>query len=241
MMRDTLTKLEKARPLFFLIGLIVALILVIGSFEYRVPFTPSAVIPQDTLALVDDEIAIVTIRKQPDKPKENQQKFNRQLPPEIIPDPFPDPDPDPDPVPPHPIVDTAIGKVELPDGWDDEPEPMHISVVQRKPIFKGCENLSSESERYTCLEQKLQRFLAENTEYPESLRRMDVEGRAFVEFTIDRQGQVVDVHAVGNRADHRLEEEAVKAVSQLPSFTPGKHNGLPVHVKFVVPVNFRLR
>jgi protein TonB len=233
-------KLESLRPIFFFSGLIIALGLVIGSLQYRVPLSSVGPIAPDTLAVFVSEEPLYTYKVEPKKP---EPRINKELPPVVDPDPFPDPDPSPKPDPiPHPIgapVD-SLASVDMPVD-PGMPETLDVHMVQHKPIFPGCEALTSEQERNKCLEEQLGKFIAKNTNYPEFLRNVGVSGRSYIQFTVNSRGEIVDVQAVDGRNDPLLDKEAVKAIKKLPVFTPGKHNGLPVNVHFTVPVNFQLR
>lgn len=230
--------LERLRPIFFSVGLIIALASVIGTLQYAVPIATIGPLTPDTLQVFSfDEPVIYTYQKEREKPKV---QVNKNLPPEIIPDPFPDPDPTPDPRPDPTPLDTIIHDVDM----DGDPEPevdMDVHMVQHKPIFPGCEDLATEDERSACLEENLRKFLARTVEYPKFQKEIGVTGRSYIQFTVNRNGEVVNVQAVEGRNDPGLDKAAIEALKKLPAFSPGKHNGLPVNVHFTIPVTFRLQ
>jgi len=78
-----------------------------------------------------------------------------------------------------------------------------------------------------------------NIRYPEIARKAGVEGRVFVQFVVDEQGNVVDP-VVTRGLGAGLDEEAIRAVSQA-KFSPGKQRGQPVPVRMSLPITFRLR
>ncbi|WP_261990433.1 energy transducer TonB [Hymenobacter sp. BT188] len=76
--------------------------------------------------------------------------------------------------------------------------------------------------------------------YPALALRNQVEGKVFVNFTVNPQGEVTDVKitkGIGAGCD----EETVRAVKTLPRFAPGKQNGRAVSVSFTVPVTFAIK
>ncbi|MEX0661879.1 MAG: energy transducer TonB [Balneolaceae bacterium] len=76
-------------------------------------------------------------------------------------------------------------------------------------------------------------------EYPEMARRAGIEGRVYVQFIVNEEGQVEDpqvIRGIGGGAD----EEALRAVSQA-QFEPGMQRGRPVRVQYSLPVVFRLQ
>lgn len=76
-------------------------------------------------------------------------------------------------------------------------------------------------------------------EYPMSERSQNGERTVIVEFTVQKDGTVTDVHAVFG-ADPSLNAAAVQAVSKSPKWTPGEQNGEPRSVRMNVPVVFAL-
>jgi len=74
--------------------------------------------------------------------------------------------------------------------------------------------------------------------YPEGARAAGVEGRVFVQFIVDKQGDVLHpVVTRGVRAD--LDAEAVRAVEAM-RFTPGRQRGKAVCVQMSLPITFRV-
>ena len=78
------------------------------------------------------------------------------------------------------------------------------------------------------------------TKYPPLALRNQVEGRIFVSFTVNAQGDVSDVKVVKGLGSG-LDEETVRAVKTLPKFIPGKQNGRAVSVSFTVPITFKIQ
>lgn len=52
---------------------------------------------------------------------------------------------------------------------------------------------------------------------------------------------IVDVEVVRTGGDASLDREAVRVISSMPKWIPGKQKGTPVRVKYTVPVNFSLK
>ncbi|MBF9141307.1 energy transducer TonB [Hymenobacter sp. BT439] len=76
--------------------------------------------------------------------------------------------------------------------------------------------------------------------YPALALRNQVEGRVFVSFTVNAQGEISDVNVVKGLGSG-LDEETIRAVKTLPKFIPGKQNGRAVSVSFTVPVTFKIQ
>lgn len=77
-----------------------------------------------------------------------------------------------------------------------------------------------------------------NIRYPEMARRAGIEGRVFIQFIVNEQGEVEHprvMRGIGGGAD----EEALRVVSQA-RFTPGVQRGRPVRVQYSLPIFFRI-
>jgi protein TonB len=81
--------------------------------------------------------------------------------------------------------------------------------------------------------------LQKEVNYPEFAKKAGIEGRVFVQFVVDENGNVQDPKVT--RGVHKLlNEEAVRAVKQM-KFKPGKQRGKAVKVQMSLPVTFRLK
>ena len=83
------------------------------------------------------------------------------------------------------------------------------------------------------------KFMRSNIKYPQKALDNGVEGQVLVEFIIDRDGSVCDVkpkHSI----DPLLDNEAVRAVKNMPKWKPGTKDGKNVRIKYILPISFRL-
>ena len=76
--------------------------------------------------------------------------------------------------------------------------------------------------------------------YPGVALRNGVEGRVYASFTVNTNGEVVDVKIVKGLGSG-LDEETMRAIAALPKFIPGKQNGREVSVSFTVPITFKIQ
>lgn len=86
---------------------------------------------------------------------------------------------------------------------------------------------------------KIQVFLQKNIKYPPLAKQKKIEGRVYVEFIIDKTGQLKNVQ-VKKSADPVLDEEAVRVIRKMPLWKPGMQDGKAVNVSLMVPVEFKL-
>ena len=82
-------------------------------------------------------------------------------------------------------------------------------------------------------------FLQTNMKYPEDAAKQKVEGRVMVQFVVETDGSVSDVH-VAKQVFPSLDAEAIRVVQAMPKWMPGKEKGKVVRVKYNLPLVFRM-
>jgi periplasmic protein TonB len=100
-------------------------------------------------------------------------------------------------------------------------------AIQEKPAFPGGDA-------------ELIKYVAEHTKYPVIAQENGIEGTVYIRFVVTRTGDVGEAKVM-RAVDPLLEEEALRVVKALPKWTPGKNNGNPVNVWFIIPVKFKLQ
>lgn len=109
-----------------------------------------------------------------------------------------------------------------PEEEEEEEEDEIFVVVEQQPELKGG-----------------MKALQEEVDYPDFAKKAGIEGRVFVQFVVDENGNVQDPRVT--RGVHKLlNEEAIRAVKQM-SFEPGRQRGKPVKVQMSLPVSFQLQ
>ena len=84
-------------------------------------------------------------------------------------------------------------------------------------------------------------FIGENIKYPKDAEDAQFEGRVLCTFIINKRGKVTDVKVVESGGMQSLDDEAVRVVSMMPNWKPGRDKGKPVNVIFTIPIQFRLK
>jgi TonB family protein len=75
--------------------------------------------------------------------------------------------------------------------------------------------------------------------YPKEAVERKLEGTVYVNFTIDATGEVSHP-MVSDGVHYLLDEEALRFISSLPSWTPASKNGIPVESNYIMPIVFDL-
>jgi periplasmic protein TonB len=87
----------------------------------------------------------------------------------------------------------------------------------------------------------LVKHIRSEMKYPKDARRKNKQGKVFVEFVIDTDGSI-DQNSVTvlSSVYKSLDEEAMRVVRNMPKWTPGISDGIPVRVRMVIPLVFAM-
>lgn len=223
--------LERRRPQWFLLGLVLALACLYVALEY--PLTPD-----DPL---DDPDLLA------------QLSIDSELPPMLRPDnmlalaPKAEPKPamklkvvDDDEEMEHqeeePVETDMDGDMEALDGEDedvglapaepDDEEAISFRVVQDLPQFPGGPT-------------EFMKWLTRNLKYPNSVEQLKQQGEVVAEFIVNKDGSITDVKVLS--AFHPLcGREVLRVLRMMPRWTAGIQDGHPCRTKVCIPVVFRL-
>jgi len=99
-------------------------------------------------------------------------------------------------------------------------------TVDEKPIFTGGDKA-------------LREYIAKSIKYPDAAKKSGIHGKVYVSFVVDIDGSVTAAKIVRG-VSPELDKEALRVVSGLPTWKPGKEKGKPVKVQYTVPINFTL-
>ena len=86
----------------------------------------------------------------------------------------------------------------------------------------------------------LESYISNNIEYPREAIDNEAEGTVYVMFTIDENGKVGNVKTAGAAIGYGLEEEAVRVVNNMSSWTPGMNKGKKIKSWYTLPITYRL-
>jgi len=206
--------LEKKKGLFFQIGLVAALIIVLVAFEWKSYEKVEYNLGQ--LNLDDMEEEIIPITQQEEKP--------------------------PPPPPPPPEVIEIIeddeeieNEAEVEETESDEDVEIEIEEEDDEEFFMVVENMPE----FPGGDLGLMKYIQKNVKYPAIAKEYNITGKVYVSFIVDKSGSVTNVKIVRG-VDKNLDAEAMRVVKSLPKYKPGKQRGKSVRVMFTIPINFTL-
>ena len=83
------------------------------------------------------------------------------------------------------------------------------------------------------------KYLQGNLKYPAAAQRANITGKVYTEFIVKKDGSVSDFKTLKG-IGYGCDEEAMRVIKSVPKWNPGRHKGVMVSSKFVVPINFQL-
>ncbi len=215
--------LERKKGLFFEIGLVVALLVVFGAFQYKSYEKQTVELQQQVADNMPEEIIPITEQKvkPPPPPPPKQVTQIEVVDDDVEVDEDIDIDADAD--------ENTVVEEYIPPAEDEEEveEQQIFTVVEAMPEFPGGMGA-------------LMKYLAENIKYPSLAKESGIQGRVFINFVVEPDGSISNVkvlRGIGGGCD----EEAVRVVESMPKWKPGMQRGKPVRVSYNLPVKFTLQ
>jgi protein TonB len=214
---------ERNRPMFIQIGLVVTLSIILVAFEW----SSNSINDSNSMSYINDiefEEQMIATRREEPKPPEAKQ-------PEVL-----------------QVLDIVEDNVEVADfefdfevddkteydftTFEDEEEIVEevtpFYIVEDMPQFNGGD--MSEFWKYAM----------KNIRYPEVAAENGVSGTVYMQFMVNKNGDVVNVKVIkGVHPD--LDDEAIRVIKNSPRWTPGKQRGRAVPVIMSLPMKFILQ
>lgn len=216
--------LENKRKIFFQIGMIITLILVIAAFEYRTYDPLELIDPGFRIALIDDDMTEITIQKPP-PPKELPKQKPREI--KIVPNDFIDDSPDIE------IDANDDGPMDI---YDFPEMPTEDPIIEDDSIHFNPETLPM----FPGGHGEFLRYLKETVKYPKVASENRISGTVYLRFVLEKDGRVSNIRVERGVAGG-CTEEAIKAIENMPAWEPARQWTKPVRYEFVLPVKFTLR
>ena len=215
--------LENKRGLFLEIGLVVALVLVIGAFavtpkEHR--------IEKVDLGYAPVEVEIVEVTREDQKPPEAPKKVDMAVVSDML-----------EVVTNDTKIETEIDFAEF-----DMNQAIEVAPVQTEEVF--------EEEIFIVVEEKasfmggdegtFRNWVQQRVKYPAIAQENGIQGRVVLSFVIEKDGRLTNIQVL-QTPDRSLSEEAIRVLNKSPKWSPGKQRNQVVRVKYTLPVDFRVQ
>lgn len=214
--------LESKRIIFIEIGLVLALAVIFGAFEWKTYEKQEFDLGERQVDEIPEEQVIQTQQNKPPPP--------------------------PKPKPQTTILEIVEDDVEIEDELIIDAEAdQETEIEEYTPIMTEEEEVEEE-EIFTVVEQQPSfpggerariKYLQQNIEYPQMARESGISGTVYVSFVVEKNGKITDVQVlrgIGGGCD----KEAIRVVKNMPKWNAGKQRGKPVRVRFNMPIRFTL-
>lgn len=257
--RKTFTKRNKypevdvfaLSPTFFRLGLIAALLLTLGAFNWT---QYAEVFEQQELVFsIDEDIEIDAPRtaEPPPPPPPPPPPVIQEVPEELVLEEdeieFVDQSVDAETaieMPAHVEVAAAAPPPPPPPPPPIEENMKEIFVVvEDMPMFPGCENEPDKKAKKACADKALMQYLADNVRYPSNAIDNGIQGSVIAQFVVETNGKITDVNILRDIGGGCGDEarRLIESMNKAHKWHPGKQRGKPVRVMFTLPVRFKLQ
>ena len=135
------------------------------------------------------------------------------------------------------VVDQATKATEL-----------SIDKVDMVPLYPDCDANASKEDRMACFKTGIMTYIMENFQYPTSAKETGLEGKIFVEFKINKNGETevlgfkskFEGENVDPTAAADAENFANDLVAALPDMEPAMHEGKAVEIIMTLPIVLKM-
>jgi len=122
--------------------------------------------------------------------------------------------------------DDVIEEIVFEEPVEEEVADQIFTIVEKQPEFPGGMGA-------------FYQFVQKKLKYPSQARRMGIEGKVFVQFVVDKKGNITEVLAIKG-IGAGCDQEAVRVIQASPRWKPGKQRGKAVKVRMILPITFKL-
>jgi len=157
------------------------------------------------------------------------------------------------PPPPQQLQQPEI--IEVPDEEEIEEEldiNLDVEVTEETAIeevvFEEAPEEETSDEVFLIVEEtatpvggmtKFYQYFGKNLVYPIPARQAGIEGKVYLQFIVDKNGNVSDVK-VAKGIGYGCDEEAIRVIKEGPKWNPAKQRGKAVNSRVTFPLHFKL-
>ena len=218
--------LENKKSMFIQVGLIVALLVCLGAMEWTSGQKKDSAFAGMTEEAIEEEQIPVTEETPPDEMPPPEVTVTDLF--EIVEDDV--------------VIDNEV-KFEDDETSEDKVVEIYAPVLQ-------AEEEEVEEEIFVIVEDmpkfkggdinKFREWVQKRVRYPELAAENGIQGRVFITFVVETNGNVSNV-TISRSVDQLLDEAAKEAVMASPKWEPGMQRGRPVRVRYSIPIIFQLQ
>ncbi|WP_338769151.1 energy transducer TonB [Bernardetia sp. ABR2-2B] len=124
----------------------------------------------------------------------------------------------------------------------------NVKVRMNIPIVFTLDKASEQESIFTIVEKPAHykggmdafyKYVRKNLKYPESALESELEGRVFVVFVVDKEGNITET-SIGKSLSPDCDAEAIRLLEESNQWTPAEQRGRKVKVRMNIPIVFKL-
>ena len=113
-------------------------------------------------------------------------------------------------------------------------------MTAMKPDKDGVYEMTDVRPAYPGGQAALEDYINSHIEYQQPAIDNNTEGTVDVQFVVDENGSISNAKIIGKELGSGLDEEAVRVISSMPKWTPGKVKGKDVKTRMVLPITYKI-
>lgn len=123
------------------------------------------------------------------------------------------------------IKEVSLTTTPEPQIVQNNPEDIY-TVVEEMPMYPGGKT-------------EMEKFIQTNLVFPKTAIEKNINGKCFIKITIKSDGSVYEPKVLRGVANcPECDAEALRVISLMPKWSPGKQRGRAVSVYYNLPINF---
>jgi protein TonB len=223
--KNATRKLYAKRPLFFNIGLVIAISLCFIAFEFKVFIAEEEKVelPNEGIVFLSDDIIPTTQLPKPMPKKLPKPKGDVNI---VEVEELAKEEPQNEPFDIEEQIE-SWDKFEIPEEKVEDNNVYDSFALEVNPKFDGGMGAFYE-------------YVANSIKYPSYEQKRNIEGRVVLSFVIEKDGSLSQVEVLKGVSEG-IDKEAIRVIENAPKWEAGRQRGQAVRVKMTIPIYFQLR
>lgn len=112
--------------------------------------------------------------------------------------------------------------------------------IDKLIVAPGCDEDATQDEIFECFISFITNHISTQFQYPQEAREAGREGRVWIEFIIEKDGEVSNVAVKRSSGVQSIDDEGIRVMKLLPKMkSPAYVDDHPVRMYYLVPINAR--
>lgn len=135
------------------------------------------------------------------------------------------------------VAGSPVGDIVIVEPAGDGPKQSVAAVVDDNKVYDM--TLLEVQPSFPGGMDKFYNYLSKSIRYPVMAAEANIQGKVFVSFVVELNGELTDIHVL-RKLGGGTDEEAIRVLKASPPWIPGIQNGRKVRVKYNIPISFAL-